>query len=582
MEKEKTQISLTLAENESVIRTWCENCDDIQIRPMKLGKTGGTGALLIYVEVAVSCVMLKDSVIGKLLNRLMEVPEADIPGVLSENQLGISDTLEFDTLEDAFASMLAGNAVLFVDGYDCAVKIGSKGYPNMGVQKAESEKVLRGSNEGFSDSVKTNTALVRKRLRTTDLKVEEIHFGARSDTVLALVYEKELIYPKFLEEVKQQIAGWEVDGVFDSGMVEQLCEPQWKSPFPRFETTERPDRAAMEILDGRILLLCDNSPVGILFPASFDSFLKVSEDRYHHFLIVSFERLLRYAAVFFALWISGGYLAVTGFHTQVLPTKLLLAFAEARKGVPFPGILEILLMEFAFELIREAGVRMPGPLGGTIGIVGGLIIGDAAVSANLVSPMTVVVVAVSALCSLAIPNEEFGAPFRLLKFGFILLGGWLGIFGMVLGTFLLAGHLAGLTSFGIPYLMPFVGKGLAATMRRRIPYGGRRCIRCGSGRSLQSAIRECGCGKTEKLRSRKKNRKGESDACFRKMTEFHSARWNARSCSFCSARRSGSSRRTAHRTACPVWQGFSLDMGCWRCGAFISCALAGFTAAWKA
>ena len=285
MEKEKTQISLTLAENESVIRTWCENCDDIQIRPMKLGKTGGTGALLIYVEVAVSCVMLKDSVIGKLLNRLMEVPEADIPGVLSENQLGISDTLEFDTLEDAFASMLAGNAVLFVDGYDCAVKIGSKGYPNMGVQKAESEKVLRGSNEGFSDSVKTNTALVRKRLRTTDLKVEEIHFGARSDTVLALVYEKELIYPKFLEEVKQQIAGWEVDGVFDSGMVEQLCEPQWKSPFPRFETTERPDRAAMEILDGRILLLCDNSPVGILFPASFDSFLKVSEDRYHHFLI---------------------------------------------------------------------------------------------------------------------------------------------------------------------------------------------------------------------------------------------------------------------------------------------------------
>lgn len=205
--------------------------------------------------------------------------------------------------------------------------------------------------------------------------MEEIHFGARSDTVLALVYEKELIYPKFLEEVKQQIAGWEVDGVFDSGMVEQLCEPQWKSPFPRFETTERPDRAAMEILDGRILLLCDNSPVGILFPASFDSFLKVSEDRYHHFLIVSFERLLRYAAVFLALWISGGYLAVTGFHTQVLPTKLLLAFAEARKGVPFPGILEILLMEFAFELIREAGVRMPGPLGGTIGIVGGLIIG---------------------------------------------------------------------------------------------------------------------------------------------------------------------------------------------------------------
>ena len=143
MEKEKTQISLTLAENESVIRTWCENCDDIQIRPMKLGKTGGTGALLIYVEVAVSCVMLKDSVIGKLLNRLMEVPEADIPGVLSENQLGISDAVEFDTMEAAFASMLAGNAILFVDHYDRAVKIGSKGYPNLGVQKRSPKSAAR-------------------------------------------------------------------------------------------------------------------------------------------------------------------------------------------------------------------------------------------------------------------------------------------------------------------------------------------------------------------------------------------------------------------------------------------------------
>ena len=448
--KEKTQISLTLAENESVIRTWCENCDDIQIRPMKLGKTGGTGALLIYVEVAVSCVMLKDSVIGKLLNRLMEVPEADIPGFSRKISSEFRTRWNLTPSRMPFASMLAETPFSLWTVTTAPSKSVRRDIQIWESRKPSPRKCCAAQTRAFPDSVKTNTALVRKRLRTTDLKVEEIHFGARSDTVLALVYEKELIYPKFLEEVKQQIAGWEVDGVFDSGMVEQLCEPQWKSPFPRFETTERPDRAAMEILDGRILLLCDNSPVGILFPASFDSFLKVSEDRYHHFLIVSFERLLRYAAVFLTLWISGGYLAVTGFHTQVLPTKLLLAFAEARKGVPFPGILEILLMEFAFELIREAGVRMPGPLGGTIGIVGGLIIGDAAVSANLVSPMTVVVVAVSALCSLAIPNEEFGAPFRLLKFGFILLGGWLGIFGMVLGTFLLAGHLAGLMSFGIP------------------------------------------------------------------------------------------------------------------------------------
>ena len=169
------------------------------------------------------------------------------------------------------------------------------------------------------------------------------------------------------------------------------------------------------------------------------------------------QRILRYLAVFLALLLSGAYLAVIRFHTQILPTNLLLSFAEARRGVPFSSLIEVLFMEFSFELIREAGVRMPGPLGGTIGIVGGLIIGDAAVSANLVSPMSVVVVAMSALSSFAIPNEEFSAPFRLLKFGFILLGGNLGIFGIVLGLYWLSGHLAGLSSFRIPYLMPFVG-----------------------------------------------------------------------------------------------------------------------------
>ena len=184
----------------------------------------------------------------------------------------------------------------------------------------------------------------------------------------------------------------------------------------------------------------------------------MSEDEYNHFELASFLRIIRYIAAAFAMLFSGAYLAVTNFHTQVLPTNLILSFAEARKGVPFPGILEVFFMEVAFESIREAGVRAPGPLGGTIGIVGGLIIGQAAVEANLVSPIVVVVVAVTALATLAIPNEEFTAPFRLLKFGFILLGGTMGVFGMLLGLYLVISHLAGLKSFGIPYLTPFAAQ----------------------------------------------------------------------------------------------------------------------------
>lgn len=454
------KVSENIQRNETYIRQACRNCDDVILRSMKLGKNPGKNCLLVYVEAAAGNELLEQSLIGRFLNRLYDMEPKELENFVAENGAGLSGTGTFETMEDAMACMLSGNAVFFLDGYGKAVKIASKGYPGMGVLKAESEKTLRGSKEGFSESVKQNTALIRKRIRSTGLKVEEITLGARSDTVAALVYMEELIYPDLLDKIKRRLQAWEIDGVLDTGMLEQLAEEDWLSPFPQFESTERPDRAAMEALNGRIILLCDNSPMGVILPTTFNSFLKSTEDRYNRFEIVCFQRLIRYGAVLATLLFSGIYLAVINFHTQILPTNLILSFAEARKGVPFPSLVEILLMELAFELIREAGVRMPGPLGGTIGIVGGLIIGDAAVSANLVSPMTVVVVAVSALSSLAIPNEEFSTAFRLLKYGFILLGGLAGCFGLVLGIFLLAGHLAGLESFRIPYLMPLVGKGL--------------------------------------------------------------------------------------------------------------------------
>lgn len=299
---------------------------------------------------------------------------------------------------------------------------------------------------------------MRKRIRNSKLKVKEKTLGVRSQTLVQILYMEELVRPELLEELDRRLEDFEIDGVMDSGIVEHLAEENWLSPFPQFQTSERPDKCAMEILNGRVLVLVDNSPMGILLPAAFNDFLQVSEDEYNHFELATFLRIIRYIAAAFAMLFSGAYLAVTNFHTQVLPTNLILSFAEARKGVPFPGILEVFFMEVAFESIREAGVRAPGPLGGTIGIVGGLIIGQAAVEANLVSPIVVVVVAVTALATLAIPNEEFTAPFRLLKFGFILLGGTMGVFGMLLGLYLVISHLAGLKSFGIPYLTPFAAQ----------------------------------------------------------------------------------------------------------------------------
>jgi spore germination protein len=269
----------------------------------------------------------------------------------------------------------------------------------------------------------------------------------------------DLAEPRLVEKIKSRLNVYEIDGVLDSGVIEQLTEEKWYSPFPQFQSTRRPDRAAMSILEGKVVLIVDNSPVVLLLPTDVNSFLKTTDDYYNRFQMASFARLLRYVAAFFALTLPGFYLAVTNFHTQLLPTPLILSFWEARSGVPFPAALEVILMELAFEMLREAGVRLPGNMGNTIGIVGGLIIGQAAVEASLVSPIVVIVVAFTALCSFAIPNEEFAFAFRLLKFGIIGLSAWMGYFGFLVGIYVILIHMAGLKSFGISYLTPYVGSG---------------------------------------------------------------------------------------------------------------------------
>ena len=456
--EESRKVSANLRENEKYLRSRLENCSDILIRPMRLGDKHKVDCLMVYIEVAVSNMMLDDSALGKMINHFWEISPEDIQEFVRHNSLGIADVKKLENLDESIDAMLAGNAVFFVDGYDKAMKISSKGYPSTGVMEAESEKVLRGSREGFSDSVKSNSALIRKRLRDTRLKVEEYKIGVRSHTLTQVLYMDDLVHEGLLEEVKERLEEFQIDGILDSGMLEQLTEDVWYSPFPQYQTTERPDRAVQEILKGKVVILCDNSPEALILPGNFSSFMESSEDWYHRFEMASFLRILRYLAVIMATVLPGLYLAVIRFHTQILPSALILSFAEAMEGVPFSSVVELIFLELAFELIREAGVRVPGSLGNAIGIVGGLVIGQAAVEANLVSPIVVMIVALTALGSMTVPNEEFAAAFRLVKYGFLILGGYLGIYGIVLGVYLVIGHLAGLISFGIPYLVPFIKK----------------------------------------------------------------------------------------------------------------------------
>ena len=454
---DERKISCHIKDNIAIMETYYRDCADIKKKQMMLGKNRDVEAYLIFIEVSVGS---GTSSLGETLKFLNELGREEIKASLKENALGISDATYFSTVQEAVDGLLTGEAILFVDGFGKAIKIPDKGYPSKGISDSESEKVVRGSNEALCESVKLNAALIRKRIRSSKVKARQVKAGVRSNTSIYLMYIEDVVKPELLREIEGRLESFEIDGVLDSGVLEQLSEEKWYSPFPQFQTTERPDRAAMALLEGRVVVLSDNSPVGLILPTDYNSFIKTADDYYNRWEIASFERMIRYVSSFFALTLPGFYLAFTNFHTQILPTSLLLKFAEARAGVPFPAVVEILLMELSFELLREAGVRLPGVMGNTIGIVGGLIIGQSAVEAGLVSPIVVIVIAFTALCSFAIPNEEFATAFRLLKFLLIGLSAWLGYFGMLTGLLFILIHLSHLNSFGNPYLSPFVGADL--------------------------------------------------------------------------------------------------------------------------
>lgn len=447
------KISPYIDENIKEFESRLEGCADIKKKKFVIGRDFDTKCFLAYVEVTVPNVTIADSAIGKMVSQLEDKSHEQILECIKNNSFGLTDVTEFYTMEDAISGMFTGDAIFFVDGIDCAYKIAVKGYPGMSVHESQSEPNIRGSNEAFTESVKVNSALIRKRIRSADLKVMEIKIGVRTDTTVALLYADGIVKDGLVDKIKNELSEYVIDGVFDSGMLIQLIEKSKNSPFPQYQATERPDRAAMAVLEGRVVLLVDNSPMAVLLPANYNSFFVTTDDYYNRWEIASMERIIRYIASYIAMFLPGLYLSIIGYHSQVVPTTLILTFASARIGVPFSPFVEVFIMEIAFELLREAGIRIPGGLGNSIGIVGGLIVGQAAVDAGLVSPIVVIVVALTALASFCIPNEEFGSAYRLIKFAMLFVAAFLGIYGIILGTIVLVMHLCTLKSMDYPFLM---------------------------------------------------------------------------------------------------------------------------------
>ncbi len=412
---------------------------------------------LVYLDGMANGEVVERTILHPLMYEWRNQPEPVSFETFFQKEIESVDITKTDSMDDAIAAVLKGDTSLFIDGSSEVIILSSKHFPLRGVEQSPSEQGTRGPRDGFNESIRTSTALLRRRIKDPDLKIEQGQTGQRSRSEYAICYMEGLARPELIETVKQQMASFEIDGLFDSGMLEHLLVDKWKCPFPLCQSTGRPDKAASALLEGRVVIILDNSPEVLILPVTFSMFFQAADDYYNLWWVSSFARILRFLALFIAIGLPGFYVAVTSFHTEILPTDLLLAISAARTTVTFPVVIEVLLMELLFELLREAGIRLPGQMGNTIGVVGGLIVGQSAVDAHLVSTIVVIVVALAAIASFCIPNEAFSSAFRLLKFFLILLGGILGLYGFMLGMLVLAIYLSELDSFGIPYMMPAVG-----------------------------------------------------------------------------------------------------------------------------
>ena len=333
-----------------------------------------------------------------------------------------------------------------------AFDIEVKGFKQRSVDKPSNEIVVKGPHEAFVENIRINTSLIRRIVNYEDLVIENLVVGKITQTKCAICYLSDITNDDLVAEVKYRINNLDIDSLLSSGQLEQLISDKSSLNVPQVLATERPDKASSYLLNGRVVVLVNGSPYALIMPAVLNDFLSSPDDMNEKPLFANFLKFIRGFATFLTLLLPGLYIAITSFHQELLPTELLFSILASRENVPFPSFVEIFLLEISFELIREAGLRVPSPLGPTIGIVGALVLGQAAVSAGVVSPILVIVVAITGISSFAIPDYSFGLHVRITRFIFIFLGYLCGFLGIALGLFVYLSMMAGTTSFGVPYM----------------------------------------------------------------------------------------------------------------------------------
>lgn len=442
-----------------------EGSDDVKFHDLTLGERG-PHAVVIFIEGFVDGARLENFTLRPLLRwaeraawRADPRSRAGIPrldlDLIRERIIPAAEVIKVNDVESAAAAVLSGDSLLLLKGVPGALHITNRGPQARGVEDPILEVTVRGPRDSFTETLVWNTALIRRRLKDPRLQVEFKKIGRRSRTDVAVLFIDGIAPKDLVDEVRRRLDAIDIDAILDTGYIEQLIEDAWLSPFPQHLKTERPDKVVAGLLIGRIALLADTTPFALLLPATFDSLFHSPEDSYDRFLSVNFLRVIRLIAATFSIVIPALYVALVAYHPGTLPTELALKIQVSREGVAFPVLVEALFMQFFLELIREAGLRLPGPLGQTFGIVGALILGDVGIRAGIVSEAMVITVAATAICSFASVDRELGTALRLLGFPIMISTSVLGLYGFIMGALAVLIHLSILRSYGLPYLAPY-------------------------------------------------------------------------------------------------------------------------------
>ena len=450
-------LNKSLSNNLNVLHELFSNCADVVYHKFIIDSMK-CSCVLIFINGLSDIRSINENILPSIMN-IKEVTENDLKcdhtiEIVKKYFLQIAKISEVSTIGQATNTLLNGNTILLLDGDDKALEMTTPGWKEKNVSETNAEKVIRGPNEGFTQNISINISQLRRKIKSSDLKVEEFTVGKQTQTKIAITYLQGIIDNSIIEETKKRISKIDIDSVLESGYIEELIEDTHYTPFPQIQHSERPDRIAAGILEGRLALLIDGTPCVLILPATLIQFLQTSEDYYERYTTTLFVRFIRLIFFVISLLLPGCFVATILYHKEMIPTPLLISIIGAARGVPFPIFIEALLMETAFEALREAGIRLPSPANQTVGIVGALVIGDAAVRAGVTSPIMVIIIAITAIASFSIPSYDMGYAVRILRFSMLCLGAFLGLYGILLGIIVLLIHLSSLSSFGVNYLSP--------------------------------------------------------------------------------------------------------------------------------